>query len=119
VTLRERRGRWSGLASADRETASPALTYLQAQLYRDFVSKFLQRAAQPESQGGDHPGRAGGAPTQVRRQHWRVPPADPTKVDIWEREGARQFVTELRSVDPAVTGSPVITYEATRLMERG
>jgi hypothetical protein len=40
-------------------------------------------------------------------------------VDIWEREGARQFVSELRSVDPDVTGSPVITYEATRLMERG
>ena len=41
------------------------------------------------------------------------------KVDVWEREGAQQFVTELRSVDPSVTGAPVITYEATRLMERG
>jgi predicted RND superfamily exporter protein len=41
------------------------------------------------------------------------------KVDIWERDGAEQFVTELRTVDPEVTGAPVITYEATRLMERG
>jgi predicted RND superfamily exporter protein len=39
-------------------------------------------------------------------------------VDIWEREGAQQFVSELRRVDPDVTGSPIITYEATRLMER-
>ena len=33
------------LRTVDRETAEPALTYLQAQLYRDFVSKFysLQR----------------------------------------------------------------------------
>jgi len=40
------------------------------------------------------------------------------KVDIWEREGAEQFVRELRTVDPNVTGSPIITYEAIRLMER-
>ena len=26
---------------------------------------------------------------------------------------------DLRTVDPEVTGAPVITYEATRLMERG
>ncbi|HET7876131.1 MAG TPA: MMPL family transporter, partial [Methylomirabilota bacterium] len=37
---------------------------------------------------------------------------------IWERQGARQFVRELRSVDPDVTGSPIITFEATRYMER-
>jgi hopanoid biosynthesis associated RND transporter like protein HpnN len=35
----------------------------------------------------------------------------------WELDGARSFVGELRSVDPDVTGSPVIRYEATRLME--
>jgi len=40
-------------------------------------------------------------------------------VDIWEREGAQQFVGDLRKVDPEVTGAPVITYEATRLMQRG
>ena len=38
-------------------------------------------------------------------------------IDTWEREGAREFVTAVRTVDPAVTGSPVISYEATRLME--
>ncbi len=40
------------------------------------------------------------------------------KVDIWEREGAEQFVRELRTVDPDVTGTPIITFEAIRLMER-
>jgi len=38
-------------------------------------------------------------------------------IDTWERDGARLFVSELRSVDPGVTGSPVISYEASRLME--
>lgn len=40
------------------------------------------------------------------------------KVDIWERDGATRFVEELRSVDPEVTGTPVITYEALQLMEQ-
>src|SRR5207249_1046768 len=39
-------------------------------------------------------------------------------VDIWDREGAQRFVSDLRSVDPDVTGTPVITYEALHLMER-
>jgi len=40
------------------------------------------------------------------------------RVDIWEREGARTFVRELRSVDSDVTGAPIITYEAIGYMER-
>jgi predicted RND superfamily exporter protein len=40
------------------------------------------------------------------------------KVDIWERGGAMRFVEELRSVDPEVTGTPVIKYEALQLMEQ-
>jgi predicted RND superfamily exporter protein len=39
-------------------------------------------------------------------------------VDIWDREGALRFVTELRSVDPEVTGTPIVTFEAIRFMER-
>ncbi|PYM84597.1 MAG: hypothetical protein DME13_12495 [Candidatus Rokuibacteriota bacterium] len=38
-------------------------------------------------------------------------------IDTWEREGAREFVRQLRSVDAAVTGSPVISYEASRMVE--
>jgi hopanoid biosynthesis associated RND transporter like protein HpnN len=39
-------------------------------------------------------------------------------VDIWDRSGATRFVAELRSVDPAVTGTLIITHEAIRAMER-
>jgi uncharacterized protein len=39
-------------------------------------------------------------------------------VNTWDRSGVAQFVAEMRSVDPAVTGPPVISYEAGRMMER-
>ncbi|HEV8457155.1 MAG TPA: MMPL family transporter, partial [Methylomirabilota bacterium] len=106
------------LSTADRESAEASLGYLQAQLYRDFVNKFysLQRNLNPRIVGIEE------VPDELKRKfigangHFllQVHP----KVDIWEREGARQFVRELRSVDPDVTGAPIITYEATRLMER-
>ena len=38
-------------------------------------------------------------------------------IDTWDRDGAREFVRQLRSVDAAVTGSPVISYEASRMVE--
>ncbi len=107
------------LKTVDRETAEPALTYLQAQLYRDFVAKFysLQRNLNP------HPVSIQDVPAELRRKFvgadGRFLLQMHPKVDIWERDGAQQFVSELRSVDPEVTGAPVITYEATRLMERG
>jgi hopanoid biosynthesis associated RND transporter like protein HpnN len=107
------------LRKVDRETAEPALNYLQAQLYRDFVTKFymLQRNLNPRTVSIQD------VPAELRRKFvgegsrflLQIHP----KVDIWEREGARQFVAELRSVDPEVTGSPVISFEATRLMQRG
>ncbi|HAM54949.1 MAG TPA: hypothetical protein DCQ64_05925 [Candidatus Rokubacteria bacterium] len=106
------------LESADREVAEAALNHLQAQLYRDFVDKFygLQRRLRPKIITPTD------VPEELRRKfigasgHFllQVHP----KVDIWERAGAEQFVRELRSVDPNVTGPPVITYEAIRLMER-
>ena len=106
------------LKTADREVAEPALSHLQAQLYRDFTSKFfdLQRnlnprpitlADVPEELHRKFIGRRGDFLLQIN-----------PKVDIWEREGARTFVQELRSVDPEVTGAPVITYEAIGFMER-
>ena len=39
-------------------------------------------------------------------------------VNTWDRDGVARFVAELRTVDPAATGSPVISYEAGRMMER-
>jgi hypothetical protein len=106
------------LESADRDVAEPALTHLQAQLYRDFVDKFygLQRNLNPR------PISTADVPEELRRKFighsGRLLIQVHPKVDIWERAGAEQFVRELRSVDPDVTGPPVITYEAIRLMER-
>jgi hopanoid biosynthesis associated RND transporter like protein HpnN len=106
------------LQTTNREVAEPALSHLQSQLYRDFIDKFfsLQRNLNPREIGlADVPdelqrkfiGRQGDFLLQIH-----------PKVDIWERTGARHFVRDLRSVDPDVTGAPVITYEAIGYMER-
>lgn len=106
------------LRVTDVDVSHPALTVFQNQLYRDFVRSFqrLQGNLQPK------PIRLGDLPPELRRKFVsdrgrfliQVNPA----VDIWDRQGAEQFVTELRTVDPDITGTPVITYEAIRLMER-
>jgi uncharacterized protein len=106
------------LERVDRDSAEAALNYFQVQLYRDFVNKFysLQRNLNPTVVTMKD------VPEELRRRfigksgHFLIQ-VHP-KVDIWEKEGARQFVAELRSVDPEVTGAPIITYEATVLMER-
>lgn len=102
----------------DRDAAEAALNYLQVQLYRDFLNKFysLQRNLNPTVV------TINDVPEELRRKfigrsgHFLI--QIHPKVDIWEKEGATQFVRELRSVDPEVTGPPIITYEATLLMER-
>jgi predicted RND superfamily exporter protein len=106
------------LRQTDRAATEPPLAHFQLQLYRDFVQSF-QRL-----QANVHPGPVGldQLPAEIRRKFvsdrgrflLQIHPA----VDIWDREGATRFVSELRSVDPDVTGTPVITYEAIRLMER-
>ncbi|HEV2053939.1 MAG TPA: MMPL family transporter [Methylomirabilota bacterium] len=108
----------TALQSTSREVSEPALTHLQSQLYGDFVTNFfdLQRNLNPRQIG------LADVPDELRRKFigkrgdflLQIHP----KLDIWEREGARQFVRELRSVDPDVTGAPIITYEAIGYMER-
>jgi hopanoid biosynthesis associated RND transporter like protein HpnN len=106
------------MRQTDRDTIENALTALQAQLYRDFLRSFqrLQANLAPKRVGLDQ------VPQELRDRYYndrglfllQVHPS----VNIWDREGARSFVTELRTVDPEVTGTPIITYEAIRLMER-
>ena len=106
------------LDRTNRDSTEAALNYLQVQLYRDFVNKFysLQRNLNPTTV------TIRDVPEELRRKfigksgHFLI--QIHPKVDIWEKEGARQFVAELRSVDPEITGPPIITYEATVLMER-
>ena len=106
------------LRRTDRSVSEPALTVLQRQVYRDFVTSFQRLQANLE------PRRItlADVPPELRRKfvsdrgHFllQIHPA----VDIWDRDGAERFVRQLRSVDPDITGTPVITYEAIRLMER-
>src|SRR5262249_57471000 len=77
------------LRKVDRETAEPALTYLQAQLYRDFVAKFysLQRNLNPRVVSIQD------VPAELRRkfvgESGRFLLQIHPNVDIWEREGAK------------------------------
>ena len=106
------------IRQTDPQVSEPALTLLQTQVYRDFVRSFqrLQGNLAPRPIG------LADAPTELRAKFvsdggrflMQIHPA----VDIWDRDGARRFVSDLRSVDPDVTGTPVITYEALGLMER-
>jgi len=106
------------LQGTDREVSEPALALLQDQVYRDFTGDFhrLQRNLRPR------PVTLTDVPSELRRKFigqsgqflMQIHP----KVDIWDRAGAERFVAELRSVDPEVTGTPIITFEAIRYMEK-
>ena len=119
VSLRdEAAGIVRGLEEADPARVSAALLPLQGQLRGD-LARTLRRLRQ-----NLHPTPIGldDVPAQLRRRFvgrsgrflLQIQP----KVDIWDRRGAQRFIDELRSVDPDVTGTPVITFEAIRYMER-
>ena len=65
----------------------------------------------------------GDAPPEIRNRYvgksgrylLRIHPA----VDIWQQAGAERFVTDLRRVDPDVTGPPITSYEAIRFIRHG
>jgi uncharacterized protein len=102
----------------DADAVEAALTALQQQLYRDFVRSFqrLQANLSPKRVGLEQ------VPAELKNRYYhpsglfliQIHPS----VNIWDRAGAQKFVTELRTVDGEVTGTPIITYEAIRLMER-
>jgi hopanoid biosynthesis associated RND transporter like protein HpnN len=106
------------IRQSDPQVSGPALTHLQNQIYRDFVRSFqrLQDNLSPKPIG------LADVPPELRAKFisergrflLQIHPG----VDIWDREGAARFVADLRSIDPDVTGTPIITYEALGLMER-
>jgi len=106
------------IRQTDVQMVEPALTVLQNQLYRDFVKSFqrLQDNLVPRQIG------LADVPKELRAKFvsdtgrflMQIHPA----VDIWDRDGAKRFVSDLRAADPDVTGTPIITFEALRLMER-
>ena len=119
-TLRSAHARTEALLArlARRDDAALAgLARVQARLRDDFVAKLRQLQANL-------------TPRPITVQD--LPPALTRKfvgtsgrllvlvypaIDTWQREGARAFVRQLRTVDAAVTGAPVISYEASRLVE--
>jgi hypothetical protein len=106
------------LRQTDAETASATLELLQRQIYRDFLGSFqrLQANLSPREVG------LADVPPEIKRKFispggrflLQIHPA----VNIWDRDGAARFVADLRTVDPDVTGTPIITHEAILLMER-
>jgi len=118
ATVRNLQGLILRLRQSDPAVTVPPLALLQYQVYRDFLINFqrLQGNLTPREVGLQD------LPAELREKFVspsglfliRINPA----VDIWELEGARRFVAELRTVDAEVTGTPVITYETIMLMER-
>jgi len=106
------------IRQSDPQISGPTLTHLQNQIYRDFVRSFqrLQDNLTPKPIG------LADVPQELRAKFisasgrflLQIHPG----VDIWDRAGSERFISDLRSVDPSVTGTPVITYEALHLMER-
>ena len=108
------------LNGADPGGVNIALGRYQDQLYRDFRDKLetLRRNLPPGPVVIPDD-----IPDELRRKFigsasgrflMQIHP----RVNIWDREGATRFVEELRSVDPDVTGTPIITYESTLLMQK-
>ena len=103
----------------DLRQAAPRLLQLQSQVARDFADKLqnFQKNLAPR------PVEPGEAPPELRRNYvgrsggylLRIHPA----VDIWQQAGAERFVTDLRSVDPDVTGPPITSFEAIQFIRRG
>jgi hopanoid biosynthesis associated RND transporter like protein HpnN len=105
------------LRDARAENLGARLAPVQASLRDDFVAQLhrLQDNLEPR------PITARDLPDELTRKFvgrngrflMQVYPA----IDTWGRDGAHEFVSQLRTVDPAVTGSPVISYEAGHLLE--
>jgi uncharacterized protein len=95
-----------------------ALADYQARLAADFAQQWrrLQLVARPA------PLTLGDLPEELRRKfigksgHLLLQVY--SRLDLWDRHSQAHFVEELRTVDPNVTGQPVVAYESTRLIER-
>jgi hypothetical protein len=106
------------LSAAD---AASALQRLQQPLFQDFAGKW---ALLHENLNPSGPTTLADIPVQLRS---RFVSADGQKFllqiyprkDIWDRAPLEEFVSQLRQVDPDVTGSPVIGYESIQAIKNG
>ena len=107
------------LKTRDGSVVEAALTDFQARLASDFAEAWqrLQLAARPA------PLTLSDLPEELRRNFIGKKSGQLllqvySRLDVWERAGQTRFVEELRTVDPDVTGQPVVAYESMRLVER-
>jgi predicted RND superfamily exporter protein len=99
--------------------AGPGLAHLQREMARDFGERLdrLRENLAPRPVALDD------IPAELRQRYigssgrllLRIHPA----VDIWQQAGAARFVSDLRAIDPDVTGPAVTSYEAIRFIRRG
>ncbi|HEY3067595.1 MAG TPA: MMPL family transporter [Methylomirabilota bacterium] len=106
------------LKARDGGAVEVRLTKFQERLAGDFAEQWrrLQRATRPA------PLTLMDLPDELRRKFigksGRLLLQIYSRLDVWERPGATRFVEELRTVDPDVTGQPVVAYESMRLIEK-
>jgi len=101
--------------------AAVALERVQQPLFQDFTDKWSLLQRNLNSPG---PITLTDVPVQLRS---RFVSADGQRFllqiyprhNIWEGEPLREFVKQLRQVDPDVTGNPVIGYESIRAIKHG
>jgi len=102
----------------ERGPVEVALADYQARLAADFAKQWrrLQRASRPA------PLALGDLPEELRRKfigksgHLLLQIY--SRLDVWDHPSQARFVEELRTVDPDITGQPVVAYESLRLIEK-
>ena len=106
------------LKTRERGAVEVALAEYQARLAADFAQQWhrLQRASRPA------PLTLSELPEELRRKfigrsgHLLLQVY--SRLDVWDYPSQARFVEELRTVDPDVTGQPVVAYESMRLIEK-
>jgi hopanoid biosynthesis associated RND transporter like protein HpnN len=103
--------------TGDRKVVSERLAAYQQALFTDLRETFRALRTQDNSS----PLRAEDLPATLRNRFIGVTGKHLIQVypkdDVWERKPQEEFVKELRTVDPDVTGTPVQLYEYTTLLK--
>lgn len=109
----------ANLDQQDETKAKEALTGFQARLFSDLGSKFdllTKNLAKSPITLDD-------VPLSIRDRFVSRRPLYLMHIfssrNIWEKEAMDEFVLQLRTVDPEVTGAPVVGRESIRLMKNG
>lgn len=108
------------LRTTPADTARGVLETFQRALLADFAAKLelLQRNSNPTA-----PITLADLPAHLRQRYVGKNGQYLLQIfsrdNIWEREPMREFVTQLLTVDPDITGSPVVAFYSIRQMLRG